>query len=470
MTFGSSDRAAGRKGSGSETLSPRLQSQLQSQSQFTLESQSNSTLFPIDHDRSIITDEKERSLDPSSAYFQPLAEKQLTLFKSTLPVYSETVESEQELRQTCLVQKYSKVTVHVAREEFLHIRATVTISFVPDAAQAAWDVFLNECRTKLGIDFIDTIYDKFDHSPVHRVLRLQDGGHYVVRQREESSVLEVIQSGVRPGKIIWPITKFINIAKDVLGDIQTHQPGMENRVERLVQQPQVRSRQRKLSQKILTCSSPAEIMKIMVELVEHRTPEPTDSPDVVAAIEKDNKKKIDGDIDYLSIYRIFLETLNRLALRGFMEEAGEDDILTYVLNLIERLKDEVDIVVMGMKLMSDMVKSLALRTDEIFHVIMNCVQLYSPPCQKGFVRVIKRNIPSAEEVRARHTRTDTPAHSHTLPSHTANDNDTCMYISYHIITYSLCCCGHCRWRTSGVWRRSARRRRPWRRRSGTREN
>jgi hypothetical protein len=131
----------------------------------------------------------------------------------------------------------------------------------------------------------------------------------------------------------------------------------------------------------------------------------------VEAIEKDNKKKIDNDIDYLSIYRLFLESLNRVALRGFMEEAGENNILTYVLNLIERLKGEVDIVVIGMKLMSDMVKSLALRTDEIFHVIMNCLQLYSPPCQKGFVRVLKRNIPSPEEVNTHmhtHTRTHFP--------------------------------------------------------------
>lgn len=334
----------------------------------------------------------------SPDHFQTLADKQVTYFKDTLPVYTETVESEQELRQTCLVQKYSQVTVHVAREEFLHIRATLTVSFIPDAAQAAWEGFLNDCRNKLGIDFIDSIYDKFDQSPVHRVLRLQDGGHYVVRQREESSVLEVIQSGVRPGKIIWPITKFINTAKDVLEDLGTHQPGMESRVERLVQQPLIRSRQRKLSQKLLKATTPDEIMKIMLELVEQRVPSQWDTPEVVAAIEKDNKKKLDAEIDYLSIYRLFLESLNRVALRGYMEEAGESSILTYVLALIEERKEEVDIVVLGMKLMSDMVKSLALRTDEIFHVIMNCFQFYSPPCQKGFVRVLKRNTPSAEEV------------------------------------------------------------------------
>jgi hypothetical protein len=391
-------------GGGSDTMT---------QSQLTLDGQSTSTFNPS---RISFPDEKESDLDPSSAYFQPLAEKQMAIFQSTLPIYTETVESEQELRQTCLVQKYSKVTVHVAREEFLHIRATVTVSFVPDAAQAAWGDFLNECRDKLGIDFIDTIYDKFDQSPVHRVLRLQDGGHYVVRQREESSVLEVIQSGVRPGKIIWPITKFINTAKDMLGDLSTHQPGMETRVERLVQQPQVRTRQRKLSQKILKATTPDEIMKIMLELVEQRIPKPSDPPDVVEAIEKDNQKKNDNEIDYLCIYRLFLESLNRVALRGFMEEAGEDSILTYVLGLIERLKDEVDIVVVGMKLMSDMVKSLALRTDEIFHVVMNCVQLYSPPCQKGFVRVLKRNIPSPEEVSS-HTHTHT-LHTHTHCTHT----------------------------------------------------
>jgi hypothetical protein len=365
-----------------------------SKSQITLDSQ-----LPYGFDKSIVTlSLQSEELVPKDTHFQPLEEKQIEMFKKTLPVYQESEECKQELRQTCLVQKHSQVTVHVAREDFPHIRATITVSFIPDAAQGAWADFLDACRNKLGIDFIDSVYDKFDQSPVHRVLRLQDGGHYVIRQREESSVLEVIQSGVRPGKIVWPITKFINTAKDILGDLQTHQPGMESRVERLVQQPQLRSRQRKICQMILKSTTPEEIIKIMLELVEHRNPKPSDPPDVVAAIEKDNKKKLDSEIDYVSIYRIFLESLNRVALRGFMEEAGENSILTYVLNLIEKYKHEVDIVVLGMKLMSDMVKSLALRTDEIFHVIMNCFQQYSPPPQPGFVRVLKRNIPSPEEV------------------------------------------------------------------------
>mmetsp|Transcript_11155 Transcript_11155/g.18218 ORF Transcript_11155/g.18218 Transcript_11155/m.18218 type:complete len:778 (+) Transcript_11155:84-2417(+) len=372
---------------------------IMSKSQLTMDCE-----LPYGFDKSVVTLSYQE--DAKDVHFQPLAEKQVTLFTNTLPVYRETEECKQELRQTCLVQKPSQVTVHVAREDFLHIRATITVSFIPDAAQGAWADFLDECRNRLGIDFIDSVYDKFDHSPVHRVLRLQEGGHYVIRQREESSVLEVIQSGVRPGKIVWPITKFINTAKDILDDLQTHQPGMENRVERLVNQPQLRSRQRKICQMIIKSSNPEEIMKIMLELVEQRKPKPSDPPDVVDKIEKDNKKKIDSEIDYISIYRIFLETLNRVALRGYMEEAGENSILTYILNLIERLKDEVDIVVLGMKLMSDMVKSLALRTDEIFHVIMNCVQKYSPPPQPGFIRVLKRNIPSAEELERRRQAED----------------------------------------------------------------
>lgn len=366
-----------------------------SKSQITLDSQ-----LPHGFDKSVETLlGDDEGMENKDFHFKELAERQLTLFRNTLPKYKESFNSEQELRQTCLVQKNSQVTVHVAREDFPHIRASITVFFLPDAAQAAWAVFLDECRNKLGIDFIDSVYDKFDQSPVHRVLRLLEGGHYVVRQREESSVLEVIQSGVRPGKIVWPITKFINTAKDVLADLQSHQPGMEARVERLVQQPQLRPRQRKICQKILQATTPEQIMKVMRELVEQRAPHESDSPEVVEAINRDNTKKLDPDIDYVSIYRIFLESLNRVALRGYMEEAGEDSILSYLLQLLERLQREVDVVVLGMKLMSDMVKSLPLRTEEIFHVIMNCVQLYSPPPQPGFLRVLKRHLPSPEEVR-----------------------------------------------------------------------
>ena len=411
----------------------------QSQSQLTF----NSQIFSSDVNQSTISDVNQ---DPSDKYFEPLIEKQLDIFRSTLPVYSETEDSKQEIRQTCLVQKPKQVTVHVAREEFLHIRATITVTFIPDAAQGAWADFLNDCRSKLGIDFIDKIYDKFDHSPVHRVLRLQDGGHYVVRQREESSVLEVIQSGVRPGKIIWPITKFINGAKDMLVDLEGHQPGMESRVERLVSLPQIRSRQRKICQKLMKSTTPNEIMKVMLELVEYRNPMPSDPPEVVEAIEKDNKKKLDGDIDYICIYRLFFECLNRVAVRGYMEEAGENSTLTYILNLIERLKDEVDIVVLGMKLISDMVKSLALRTDEIFHVIMNCAQHYSPPCQKGYERVIKRNIPSPEEVVVNSMR------------------DVTVFVT--ALTYNV----NFRWNASSEWKQNVKLKKLWKRRKGICEN
>jgi len=330
-------------------------------------------------------------------YINYISEQRTIRFHETLPQYNATYESEQEIRQTRLKENYRSVTVHVAREDFLHIQADVHIQFLQSAAQAAWAPFLSEVRQKLNIDFIDSIYDKFDHSPVHCTLRLQNDGHYVVRQREESSVLEVIQSGVRPGKIVWPITKDINSSKEILVDINNNLMPMEERVDKLISEPQVRSRQRGISVLLLKAKLPDEILKVVHELVEVKSEPAGVSDQELAELRKENAKKTDPEMDVVSLYRLSLECLNRIALKGFMEEMAEDSVVRYVLDTVERLRDEVDVVFIGMKLISDIVKILTRRTDRILHVIMDSIQHYGPPPACGDTRVLKRLIPSPEE-------------------------------------------------------------------------
>lgn len=330
--------------------------------------------------------------------FNTIAAKHHSRFVETLPKYENTYESEQESRQTRLKEKYQTITVHVAREDYLHIRADVELKYLNSAAQGAWPTFLQEVRRKLNMDFIDSIYDKFDESPVHRTLRLQDGGHYIVRQREESSVLEVIQSGERPGKIIWPITRYINSSKEILADIAQNRISMDVRVDRLINEPQVRARQRGIVQLLLKAQLPNEILKIAFELIKPREEKLFHSEEELEAIRRENVKKRDPELDSLSLYRTTLECLNRVAVRGYMEEIAADKVISFIIETIETFLDEVDIAVVGMKLISDIVKMLTRRTEDILNLIMNGVQQYAPPPPIGMERVIKRLLPDPEEV------------------------------------------------------------------------
>lgn len=342
--------------------------------------------------------------------FNTIAEKHKSRFVDSLPKYTTSYEHEQESRQTRLKEEYHTVRVHVAREDYLYIQGDVELKFYPSAAQGAWPTFLQEVRRVLNMDFIDSIYDKFDESPVHRTLRLQDGGHYVVRQREESSVLEVIQSGERPGKIIWPITKDINSSKEILGDLALNRVSMDVRVDRLINEPQARARQRGIITLLLKAKLPSEILKIVFELIRPREELEYHDEEEIAQIRKENIKKRDPEIDSISLYRTSLESLNRVAVRGYMEEMAADNVVRYILETAENFRHEVDITVVGMKLISDIVRVLTRRTDDILNVVMDSAQHYAPEPSKGIERVIKRLLPDPEEVARKKAEEDRRIH------------------------------------------------------------
>jgi hypothetical protein len=340
--------------------------------------------------------------------FQRITIQNEERFKQSLMNYQNTYEYQQETRQISLHEEYRTISVHIAREDYPNIHDHITIDYLYSAAQKYWNIFLNLVREKLELDFVDSIYEKHTLTPIHTILRLQPGGSYLVRQREESSILELIRTGVRPGKIVWPITKDINSSKQRLHELAQNQLPMDTRVDRLIHKPQIRVRQRGITTLLLKTQFPEEILQIINELV--RVKNPSTAAAVLSAenqliaeeikneIEADNLKKLDPEIDLPAIYRLSLECLNRHAVKGLMEEVGDDRIVTYVLEVLSEYKENVDITVIGMKLLNDIVKVLTRHVAQVFQVVMDAFQFYAPPPVPGYPRVIKRLLPSPEEV------------------------------------------------------------------------
>lgn len=299
--------------------------------------------------------------------------------------------AEQEYRQLLLKVPSQKITVHVSREDFPSIQGTIDFEYYSTSAQAAWPVFLNKVRIALNIDFIDSVYDKFDKSPVHCTSRLRDGGYYIVRQREESSILEMIQTGKKPGVIVWPVTQFINAAKESLVDLNGHSGGMNHRVDRLIQLPTIREYQREVALKIVAAKHPDELLEIILQA----------KSQIDAYLQDESNSEMHSkmsDVDIVTLYRLTMESFNRLALKGFQEEVSSDEILNFVFDTMMKYQVEVDVVTLGMKFISDIVKILTRRTKEIIHLIMNLIQFYAPPAPATRPRIIKRLLPTAEEL------------------------------------------------------------------------
>lgn len=365
--------------------------------------------------------------------FEQLWEQKEKDFSASLPNYSSSFQCEQESRQLLLKEVPISITVHVSREDYVHVASTISLTFYPSAAQAGWTKFLSEVRVKLNIEFIDSIYDKFDKSPVHRTLTLKDGGYYIVRQREESAVLEVLNTGKAPAVVTWPITKFINAAKESLADLDTSHIAANDRILQLVMLPEIRKQQRLTSIRLLQCTVPKDIPEIVNDLVakikaaadaEAATAQAAANCDQSplkeysrrvsygatprtpgsgrgrsrGSLKQEVKEIYDKEIDIVSIYRLSLESLNRLVVSGYQQSAANDNVFLYILDSVREYMHEVDIVIVGLKLISDMVPAITRKKPEVLHLIMDIAQRYTPPSVPARERVIRRLLPTAEEL------------------------------------------------------------------------
>ena len=336
------------------------------------------------------------------------------LFNEQCSMYARTVNKNsdfqiqhlaQEKRQISVIDLPVTIYINVAREDFPSISAHICIIYVPSAAQQGWAHLLKDICKALKIDFIDSILDRVDKSPVHRIMRLRPEGDYLVRQRETSSILEVINTGITPVEVSWGITMDINDVKQALALDGRNMPVIDRRIADLVAKPVVRETQRDISTLIINAVSPKVAVGVMTQFHKQFKPAGADSQDAEheskvgdsEAVNFGDIKKYGDAIDIVCLHRLCLETLGRFAANGRAKNIASSPCFEYVCDVIEGLRQEVDVVALGLKLLSDVSKYLVDEREKVFHVVLNCVQAYAPPEQKHRPRNPKR-LRSPEEL------------------------------------------------------------------------
>lgn len=321
---------------------------------------------------------------------------------------------DQELRQ--LIDLEGSVTIHItiAREDFPSVSAVFKVTYIPSNAQLAWNKLLDDVVKRLKVDFIYSIVDRNDKSPVSRVLRLRDGAEYYVRQREASAILDVLNTGNTPVEVSWDITMHIDNVKKDLSFSLSDMPVIDQRVAGLMSKQITRAVQIDLQKAIMEAKHPSEAVSIMRSF--HQSYCPNDQTKAVSSrpLEEDRRKeelfdrgkknpeeskggrgvvvmtqkhsvaysdvaKYDRAVDIVSLHRLVLETLRRFVTRGRVKSVAKEQCFEYVEGVINELRHEVDIVSMGLKLLSDIMKYLVQFRESLLHLILDCIQAYAPP-------------------------------------------------------------------------------------------
>jgi hypothetical protein len=193
-----------------------------------------------------------------------MSHEQLQQYRRTLnSTVLEDANIEQEMRQTGLADVYHDILVNVRREDFPSIEANIPVHYTNAALQASWGQFVVDCRVALNVEFVDSILDRKDMAPVNRTLGLRDGGQYYLRQREESAILEVVQTGMTPEQISWKVTEGINRAKDNLKDSGVAQNKMDVKIDTIINEPMLKEQQRETTYQILEAEDSEEIIDAM---------------------------------------------------------------------------------------------------------------------------------------------------------------------------------------------------------------
>jgi len=346
---------------------------------------------------------------------------------------------EQEQRQNTLITEYVTLTVNVAREDFPSISADIVVKYSTEAAQSSWHNFLVDVRVALNIEFIDVILDKMDLSPVHRVMRLRPGGQYYVKQREDSAVLEVIVQGKLPEQMSWPVTQGITKAKDDLMLSRRNQENMDTRVDFIINEPMIRHSQRESLTRLIGSETAQEIVDIM-DFVMNEVDLPPDELEAAlqrkAVLDEEARlaeeervkkmqealqkgvsaaelmalnsaeaikpvfvklKTFDPEVDIVLLHRVALEGLSRLVLR-FPEKVPEiaDTSVPFIQDAVVRFRDEIDILLTGIKLLGDMTPCLLKQKTVVFTIICDTIQCYAPPPLFYLPRIVHRLLSQEE--------------------------------------------------------------------------
>lgn len=336
--------------------------------------------------------------------FETLFEGQCSMFARTVNFCSDFQKEHlaQEARQITIVDQPVTIHINVAREDFPDITARIEVTYLRSASSQAWAQLLKDVCTTLKIDFIHSILDRVDKSPVHRIPRLRPGGDYLVRQRETSAILEVINTGRTPMEVSWGITMDINDVKQSLVLDQRSMPVIDKRVASLVAKPVTRETQREITTLIMNAVSPKSAVAIIEQFHKLYVGTGATAGEQPSAAADDTPPLGDvakyGDaIDIISLHRLCLETLSRFVIEGRAKQIASGPCFEYVCNVIEGLRSEVDVVTIGLKLLTEVMKYLVEDRERVFHVILNCVQAYAPPESKHRMRNPKRLKPPEDQ-------------------------------------------------------------------------
>jgi len=346
---------------------------------------------------------------------------------------------EQEQRQTMIVDEVRRITVNVAREDFPAIAAEIPVAYTTSAGQAAWRQFLVDVRVALNLEFIEDILDRMDSAPVHRVLGLRDGGQYFVKQREASAILEVIQTGKLPLQVSWPVTMGINLAKENLAESGRVQVWMDKRVDEIINMPMIREGQRSSLTLLTEADSAQEVLDIMWDVM-HAVDLPPEELKIAlqkkweaeeeARIQEEERvgrmkealargasaaelmslnaeepirpvyvalTTHDKEVDIVLLHRVALETLSRLSARHPDKMPETATVASqFVLNTIALFREEIDIILLAVKAISDLAEYSGAFRREIFISICDTLQCYAPPPLFYLPRMVHRLLSQEE--------------------------------------------------------------------------
>lgn len=376
-----------------------------------------------------------------------LNETQKELFQRTLqPTPLEVANYEQERRQVNTLLTFIDLKVNVAREDFPAINADIILHFQPYQATQAWQKFIADISKALRLEFIDCIVDRKDGAPIHRAMRLRQGGTYFARQRESSSILEILVTSVPPVQYIWEVTKDIAKVKEELEDGFKDQENITTRVKELINRPKHREEEKSIADAILQAEHPLDVVDAIDDLVHSTLVEKKELNEenqnelnnkvvpgdilsqrnkIITLKDVDHQKNpklwhFDKSVDVVSLHRLALEHLNRMALipkphiekednSDSDEESQEEipsnaeiivkDCLGFVLESIENFRYETDVNVIGLRFLADLIPHLGTERIKVMEALLNNIQIYAPerPDYRG-PRIIPRIQPDRKPI------------------------------------------------------------------------
>ena len=104
------------------------------------------------------------------------------------------------------------------------------------------------------------------------------------------------------------------------------------------------------------------------------------------------KKTYDKNVDIINLHRIAFESFSRFVLQG-PKRAQEviDEGLQFVFDTLKVFNNEVDLIVMGFRLLAELALWLGPKKKEVIVCLLDCIQFYSPPSPVHRPRQIPRH-------------------------------------------------------------------------------